>query len=976
MADQNQVSIEILSKMLKEMQKQSARYKDDDITNRVTRSRTDGSTITNRNIVNDFKRLGREVNHNIQAIQNSRKTFSDLKTSLKDMILPVSRMSKIYDEYKKSFKDYTRGQSDEFKKAANVTLDQFQKMAASGKSVSSSLSSLKDMQGYFNKSIENFSDGISNIDLEKDLDKRARELKSKRLDVIGQISKNKNAKKGTGTLDAELSKIEEELSQTNTQIAGLNKTNTDYINEYGKFVKEANSLHEQGIPILEGMNAADIDYATFMNKSNKEQEEIVRKLGKNIGGIAAGVVGFEAVLKDYKSAIDSSRKNLISSAKQAAMVLATVSATQLVKDYNATKKYNVESISPFQAGNMGMSQEELSTLIGQNKTFLRVAGNGNQNAMIDSGAFKELQNNAKQFGVYGKDAAELAAKFGNMQIQLGGSVDPTSIKNVMDDFKKLSDITEMTVDELVDYTNELNKNGTITALNQKYAQKNEAEKQAAIREEINFRYKLNKYMGYSIEHLKEQQQLQTNERYADLTQSIRKMVAAEIALSDYKANGGIVTEEEENLFKLRATNNEGGLGAEDQKRAESIFQRVSTGLDDRLIAGQNQLAKDFKAGKNFNLDPVANPKVMASLVSSLNDNFVGTKLAESSTAARAAKGLNPDGTPIEDTTMFGKNGKTPLEEMKVEDIGAASDSLTKNFNRLGDATTTLREKFTGFAGNPLGQASGALLSLAKNGLEFAAATRLMQALGGGAGVARGIGMGSSVGSLAMAGGVAGLVAIAGAVVVGLAAGGLIGSIINDLYENSDAKKNFEALHRPEEEGELFYMFNSMADRLSLGAFTPDLTEELRNKANQQWRDIAQSRQTIKTLNAISEKGGKDAQYNMFKYLATPEGTKLLSFNNDEDRLKDLGANDEVKRIAANSISRFAEEAIAGRDSEEALKIFKSIDENMKVLTKDTVKANTANDLERKAKELQANAKGSILRAIEDQVQMTRTGVGW
>ena len=252
----------------------------------------------------------------------------------------------------------------------------------------------------------------------------------------------------------------------------------------------------------------------------------------------------------------------------------------------------------------------------------------------------------------------------------------------------------------------------------------------------------------------------------------------------------------------------------------------------------------------------------------------------------------------------------------------------------------------------------------------------MQALGGGAGVARGIGMGSSVGSLAMAGGVAGLVAIAGAVVVGLAAGGLIGSIINDLYENSDAKKNFEALHRPEEEGELFYMFNSMADRLSLGMFTPDLTEEQRNKANQQWRDIAQSRQTIKTLNAISEKGGKDAQYNMFKYLATPEGTKLLSFNNDEDRLKDLGANDEVKRIAANSISKFAEEAIAGRDSEEALNIFKSIDENMKVLTKDTVKANTANDLERKAKELQANAKGSILRAIEDQVQMTRTGVGW
>lgn len=985
MADPNQFSLDILTKMLKELQKQTSRYKDDDINERVTRSRGDG-TITNKNIINDFKRLGREVNHNIEAIKNSKITYNDLKKTMKDAVLPVARMSKIYEEYKKNFKEYNRSRSDEFKKAADATLDQFQKMTVAGKSVSGTLNSLKSMQSHFNKSIENFSSGLENIDLEKKLTEKTRDMSSHRKELIDKIAKNKYAKKGTVSLEAELVELEKNIKVNNEQISGLNQTNQDYQNEYSKFVKEINNLHAEGIPVLEGMQAADIEYEKFMNKSNKEQEAIVKQLGKNLGGVSAGIVGFEAVLKEVKTAIDTTRKNLLASAKQAALVLATVSATQVVKDYNATKKYNVTSISPLQAGNMGMSQDELSTLIGQNKTFLRVAGNGDQNAMIDSGQFKELQNGAKQFGVYGKDAAELAAKFGNLQMQLGGSVDPTSIKNVMDDFKKMSDITDMTVDELVDFTKELNKNGTITALNQKYADKNEKDKQAAIREEITHRWKLNKYIGYSTEQLKQQLQLQTNSKYADITESIRSMVGADIAISNFKNTGGTMTAKEENLFKAKMTNSDAGLSAEDQTAATLLVAKVLDHQNDAFSKGFDEIGKSVSSGKGIDkaYSNMFDKKVMLSIIGNLNRNQNAEALQARAEARLVSEGANK-GKSFNNTKQFGNSGSLALAERRAENVGEATDSLTSNFNLLGDAVTTLREKITGFTGNPLGQASGALLSLGKSGLEFAAATRMMQAAGG---------MGGTLGSLGSIGGMMSSVGnIAATVTSVLAVGSVSYAIGKSLKENYDKIRDDGSSRSSDFDLESGATGRNIVSHITLktidtlatglaGMFGQEiagLSEDQRNELKLQER----GREKVQSLQSRFGDINANNSLSIVKDLINdPQGLQaLLSKNNIAPSFGQnyLGASEGfANKLNKDSIRGFIQETLInnGATEGESVKILLSLDSTLKTLTNETVKTNDINEMEKKAKEIQANASGSILNAIEERVKMTRLGVNY
>lgn len=981
MADPNQMNTDILVKMLKELQKQTNRYQDDDSNNRISRSRGGTAAISNRNIVNDFKRLEREVNYNVEAIRANRKTFGDLKKSIKDTIMPVSRMSKVFDDYRKNFQDYIRSNSDEFKKAANVTINELQRLATSGKSASGMLSSLKTMQDHFGKSLENFGDGLGNMDLQKNLEDKLKKMQEDQVLITDKIAKNKKSKKGTGDLEAEQTNLKNTIRDTSIQLEGIKKANEDYKDDYSKFINEVSNLHSQGIPILEGLNIDSIQYEKFMEAEHKDQEEIVKRLSKNIRGIAAGVVGFEGLLTQYKNVIAKSRQDLVSSAKRLAMTLATVSANQIIKDYNATKKFNVTSVSPFQAGNMGMSQEDLSTLIGQNKTFLRAAGGGDQNKLIDSGQFKELQNTAKMFGLYGKDAAEMAAKFGNFQMQIGGSIDPESIKAVMGDFKKLSDITDMTVDELMDFTQDLNKAGTITLLNAKYADKSEKDRQAAIRNEIDQRLRLNKFMGYSVDYLKQQQQLQTNARYGSVQEMLNKIVGAEIAGADVEKSDFGKSLSKSDLELLKASFNDLSLTGDNKVKGDELQQKYLASLGDETdkiainaekILNNGGTAIQAVTGGNA----VAN-RVKLNLLSGLNsEKFGAANIQEQQRARNTRRSIN-NGQTLDTADIFGKNKGANLAQIKLEDVGAAGDDLTKTFNLLGESATTLKEKFLGLAGNPVGQASAALFDLAKNGLEFAAATRLMQAAGalnGAAGAT--VGINSTLSAIA-ATGIGGITSIVVSVLAAAAVGVAVGTLANSIYDSS-AKSDFEALNDPSEKGSFSYMMKEIGDRLTFGVYTPNLTDEQRENSKQIWRDKADSRQTIDTLNALTKRGDTPTNnYDMARFLASPQGVKLLSHNSDASTLKDLGANDDVvNKINQQSIVSFMEQALDGRTDDEKTAIFAEMNENMKKLVDTAEKSLTAEEEARQKQEMSMKQKGAIIKAADERVDLVRRGVGF
>lgn len=989
----------LLQQIYNELKKSNRYTKDDDLNNRISRSRSDSSIITNREIVNDFKRLEREINYNIAAMRKSR---TDILTSIKSFVVPVASMNRQFEQYKKNFQDYIRSNSKEFKDAANQTVDAFQDLIRNGKGFSSELSSLTRMQKYYSSTLHSFSDNLKNIKIEQTLENELPKMRKDRDEIQNRIEKNRKSKKSTTELEKELESLTDKIKETESQFSGIKKSNEEYKNNYKKFIGEVTFLHKKGIPVLSGIDKKFLDYETFMKSKNHEQEQILTRLTKNIKGISAGVSGFESLLNGYRTTIENSKKDFINASKRFIINLATVSANQLIRDYNATRKYNVTSIAPLQAANMGMSQEDLSTLIGQNKTFLRVAGQGDQNRLINSGEFKELQNVAKAFGVYGKDAADLAAKFGTLQTQIGGSVDPTSIKAVMQDFKKLSDITELTADELIDLTQELNRNGTITLLNAKNVNKTEQERQAAIRNEIDQRYRLNKYMGHSIEYLKQQQQLQTNARYASVEEIFKNIIGAEFSVSNYeRISGNKLSDREKSLYSAFTSDQTAGFDAATREEAEKIFRRISLTTQQRAMSNQLRIGEDIMGGDSFIKAATRNieDRFMLQLQSQFGEKFGSNILEEEATADRIAKGLSGIDylqKSFMESPIFGKNSGLELLNIKFENVGKATDPLTQKFNALGESATTLKEKFSGIMSNPLGQAGGSLVGLGSSALNLLAASRLAKALGvtgkglrGGSSLIGGGSIGAmastSVGSLAT-GGIAGLAtlvsAVLGAGAVGAAVGTLAEKTSRTFYEGSDKQRYIKATT------DLSTISGTIKDTLAQFGLikTPNLTTNQLDSLEDRTKNIRNDKSTITLLDSYLKQYGdstKNDQIAFVRLLTKENNIGLLDRIKDSDvgndYLKSLGASDElVKRISSSSIQNYIKDALAleGGSSDIAVQTLQEMNANIKKLTDKTVKDIDSKDERDKLGKINDIKRSQFIDSQLSRVELIRKSIGY
>lgn len=1001
MATVDQDSLLLLKSILTELKKQSNRYKDDDTNNRVSRSRSSSHLITNKEIVNDFKRLEREINHNISSMRKARQ---DTFRSIKSFVMPVASMSKQFYEYKKNFQEYIRSNSTEFKNAANKTIDVFQDLIKNGKLFSNEISSLTRMQKYFSNSLENFSDNIKNIKLESSIQDELPKMRKDRDDLLGRIEKNKKSKKATGDLEEELGSLTKKIKDTELQYSDIRKNNEEYKNSYKKFIKEIDHLHKKGIPVLDGIDRKFLDYDNFMKGSNDEQERVINRFNKNIKGISAGVAGFESLLNGYRKSLEVAKKDFVTSVKRFAINLATVSTNQLIRDYNATRKYNVTSISPFQAANMGMSQEDLSTLIGQNKTFLRVAGRGDQNSIIDSGQFKELQNVAKNFGVYGKEAADLAARFGTLQTQIGGSVDPDSIKELMKDFKKLSDVTDMTVDDLIDLTQEMNRNGTITLLNAKNANKTEQERQAAIRSEIDQRYRLNKYMGHSIEYLKQQQQLQTNARYANVEELFRNIIGAEFSTSNFeRISGRRLTDREKNLYSAFTSDQTAGLDAKSRADAEKIYRQVTLAVQQRALQNQIKIGEDIMGGSSFIGAATKNieDRLMLQIQSQFGEKFGSNALEEEANADRVAKtlsGFDYIQKSFMESPIFGKNSGLDLVNIKFENVGKAVDPLTQKFNQLGEATTTLKEKFTGVLSNPIGQAGGSLVGLGSSALNLIAAGRLAKALGVSGGVKGGIGGllstvgakgaaigGSSVGALA-AGGIGGIAAIVSAVLASATVGAAVGTVAEKtsrfIYQGSDKERFIKATT------DLSTFSGSLKDLFAQFGLvkTPKLSPDQLKNIEDKSQSLRNDKHTISILDNYLKQYGdstKQDQLALVRILTKESNIGLVDRVQKgqlgNDYLKSLGASQElIQKLNSDSITSYIKNVLDVQNSEHdelALQTLQEMNNNIKKLTDKTVKDIDGKEERDKLSQLQDVKRNQAIDAANLRANTMRQSIG-
>lgn len=711
------------------------RKRSEQVKNTSRRSRKEG-ILSSEEVIYNFKKLSREVEHTLKTLKDERPMIEKVGNALSDLITPSTNLNRVLKSSAKEFKEYVRNNSEEFRTISQNTLDSFQKIWASGGSVTKSLNNIVKMHDAFTKS---YSKVINNLDEIK----ASSNLKAEEMKLVEELNRKttelnntpETDKEKTESLKSDINELNKSIKEINAKQNSLNILETKNKKNIKEFLLYAEELAKDHVNIFEGINKSDLEYENFIKKNNPEREKILSKLNDNISAINAGIRGFENTVNDYKTVLDKNKETLRRSIKTFITGLATRGASRAIDDFQAMQRFNISSWMPVQAGNMGMSTADLATLVGQNKTLFRMMGKGDENAPLLNGDFKELQNAAKMFGVNGKEAAELAVTFANLNTEAGNSV--SSIRTQMDQFKKLSDTTGESIDSLMDFYKDLNRTGAMNALNVKYANKSENERVQLIAKEVDARIRLNKELGYNIDHLKQQNQLATNQQFADIEEMVRRELGLKMTISAFN--------------KDNPNNKLSGRDAMDALLPEgSLLQLQSKDADryNRAIANREQLiqfqSKGYQgldqaalnaanAGSSPALAGVGN-RVLLNLRSSLAPTELGQnrimEAREAQTKATGQSGSNYikdilDGMGF--SNLFGKYANKTVDQLNVADIGKATDQVTAGFMAVANGAKTLAEKLQGYSQSIPGNA----ISLADTANFAAAITNVLTAGKGG-----------------------------------------------------------------------------------------------------------------------------------------------------------------------------------------------------------------------------------------------------
>lgn len=704
------------------------------VKNTEQRSRKEG-ILTSEEVIYNFKKLSKEVEFTLKSLKDERHFIEKVGTALSDLLVPSTNLGKVLKTSTKEFKQYVKNNSDDFKTISQNTLGSFQKIWSSGGDVSKSLNNIVKMHDALTKSYSKVINSMDEI-------KSSSDLKSTEMKLIDELNKKKSELNATSATDTEkINSIKKEISDLDNSIKKINvkqnalssseAKNKKNIDEFFAYAEE---LAKDNINIFEGINKSELEYEKFIKKSNKDREALLKKLNDNINAINAGIRGFENSLNDYKVVLDKNKEALKRGMKTFFTGLITRGATRAIDDYQSMQKYNITSWMPMEAGNMGMSTADLATLIGQNKMLFRMMGRGDENAPFANGQFKDLQNNAKMFGVNGKEAADLAVTFANLNIETGNSI--STIKTQMDQFKKLTDTTGESVDSLIDFYKDLNKTGALNALNVKYANKTESERIQLISKEVDARIRLNKELGYNIDHLKQQNQLASNQQFADVEEMVKRELGLKMTLNAFnKSNSNKITGRD----ALDAMLPEGALLQLQDKDVERYNKAIAN--REQLIQFQSKGYQNLdrsalnaaNVGNSPSLADVGN-RVMLNLRTSLAPTELGqSRIMEAREAQNKAVGQSGpayiknvlDGMGF--TNLFGKYANKTIDQLNVEDIGKASDSVTAGFNAVGKNAAILAEKLEGYSKSIPGNA----ISLADSANFAAAITNVLTAGRGG-----------------------------------------------------------------------------------------------------------------------------------------------------------------------------------------------------------------------------------------------------
>lgn len=690
--------------------------------NRKTTRRTRSGFISTEAVINDFEKLARSVRHTVKTYEESRDTIRRTKEDLRDLVTPTTNLNRVFRNTAREFDNYVKAQNETYQKVSKNTLDAFQKIWTSGGKVDDVLRDVSDIHVHFNKNYKKAMAALNEAGAIDDVKNRRKSLEAQKEDKIVElrgVPETENKKRDSIIRDIKnLAHSIKEHKKEETRLDGLEAKTAKELDAF--FITLQDISKKYGVNVLEGINKHEFDVNFLKKRSPEEIGKLVKKLRENINAVSDGVSGFERSVHEYRTVVVNARKQLWNSVKAMGASLIFSGGNRLIEDYLAMRKHHIESWMPTQAGYLGMSTGELATLVGENRNLARMMGGGTDELAIFQDAtlkttFKDLQNSAKMFGVVGNEAAELAMAFAKFNIEVGTAAAPALVMAQMEQFKILEQTTGETSETLMDFYRNMSETGELARMNAAYADRTEDERVRKISEEVSHRVKLNKQLGYNIEHLRQQNALIVSQRYAGIAETVKAALAMDLVVNEFNKANPENRIDDVSIQFLKATQGaRQALMLEDREaydRGMANLRRVQLYQQSRLTDIEEEGAKGILAGR-YNVMYGATTRVMQQIYA-MNPDLTPERLEEVRKAHETAKAQDANYITniLENlgfSSFFGRFRGRAADEITVSEIGRSSDSTTDNFMKLGEAASDLREKFIGLGKSiPGSGASGA-----------------------------------------------------------------------------------------------------------------------------------------------------------------------------------------------------------------------------------------------------------------------------
>lgn len=372
----------------------------------------------------------------------------------------------------------------------------------------------------------------------------------------------------------------EERDAVEARIEGLN----ELINTQGRVNDEMDALTYD----LKGMSGRIIENSvafehlsdgtkdviksnTFMKLSVGEQTKVMEELNKASNDFLAtfAELNRDAIKNNelQKKKMDSFLSAMATTGKAMGGVVSSG-----IENYRLQRQNNVRESNYISAGKMGMSDGDLSKLLGANADIIRGAtGQANIGAITTNGTMKSAHSIIEQ--EYGESGAEGGARYmqtlGALQNAGISTRNAATVNSHISRMGLSAERVGMSKGGMADFMADLASSGNLAAMNSQYRGLSPEAQQKAMVSEVELRLKNNKLLGMNNDQMKEQIAAQRSKQMGGLDEHIRGLIGAKMFASKRKQQGSVLSAEDQNIM-LR--HSQGDLSPEVQARFNALVR--------------------------------------------------------------------------------------------------------------------------------------------------------------------------------------------------------------------------------------------------------------------------------------------------------------------------------------------------------------------------------------------------------------------